>query len=113
MALALAISMAAGGANAQGRSGFKAEDLIEATEPTVVCESADVLLDAWQAANRGEQTRVAAYLDKKRCVLAGPGDRLRVMSVRLDPVLEVVPPSTTSAENGLFTAAKAFKKVRK
>lgn len=113
MKVKLAVALALLPSAAFAGPAIKAEDIIEAQSPTLVCQSAEDLIAAWQAASNGEQTRVAAFLDKKRCVFADPGDRLRVLSTRLAPALEVVPLSTKSAENGLFTASGAYKKVNK
>lgn len=111
--ISIAISTAIAPGAAFAKSIFQAEDIIEAKEPTLVCQSLEDLIDAWQAASRGERTRIEAYLDKKICVFAAPGDRLRVLSARVAPALEVVPLSTSSAAKGLFTAGNAFKKIKK
>jgi len=89
---------------------FKAEDIIEPINATVACITPEDLLAAFKMASSGEQTRLQAYFDSKRCVLTGPGERLKVLTSENSPIIEAVPISVKSAAQGFYIAEGAYKK---
>ncbi|RAM61269.1 hypothetical protein RB25_02910 [Herbaspirillum rubrisubalbicans] len=89
---------------------FKAEDIIEPINATVACITPEDLLSAFKMAASGEQTRLQSYFDSKRCVLTGPGERLKVLTSENSPIIEAVPISVKSASQGFYVAEGAYKK---
>lgn len=96
-----------------GQSKFKAEDIVEPKAPTIACISAEDLMTGFRYANAGEQTRLQALFDSKRCVLTAPGERLKVLTVENSPLIEAVPVSVKGAVNGLHIAEPNYRKVKK
>ncbi|WP_156894708.1 hypothetical protein [Janthinobacterium sp. 1_2014MBL_MicDiv] len=96
-----------------GPSKFKAEDIVEPISPTIACISAEDLFTGFKYASAGEETRLQALFDSKRCLLTGPGDKLKVITVENSPLLEAVPVSVKGAVNGIFIAEPNYKKVKK
>ena len=96
-----------------GPSKFKAEDVVEPIAPTIACISAEDLITGFKFANAGEQTRLQALFDSKRCLLTGPGDRLKVITVENSPLIEAVPVSVKGAVNGIHIAEPNYRKVKK
>ena len=92
---------------------FKAEDIIEPVSPTVACITPDDLLVAFKMAAAGEQTRLQGFFDTKRCVLTGPGQKLKVLTNENSPIIEAVPLSVKGAAQGFFVAEGAYKKTTK
>lgn len=98
---------------AAGASKFKAEDIVEPIAPTIACISAEDLMTGFRYANAGEQTRLQALFDAKRCVLTAPGEKLKVLTVENSPLIEAVPVSVKVAANGLHIAEPNYRKVKK
>lgn len=96
-----------------GPSKFKAEDVVEPIAPTIACISAEDLITGFKFASAGEQTRLQALFDSKRCLLTGPGDRLKVITVENSPLIEAVPVSVKGAVNGIHIAEPNYRKVKK
>lgn len=96
-----------------GPSKFKAEDVVEPIAPTIACISAEDLITGFKYASAGEQTRLQALFDSKRCLLTGPGDRLKVITVENSPLIEAVPVSVKGAVKGIHIAEPNYRKVRK
>lgn len=96
-----------------GPSKFRAEDVVEPIAPTIACISAEDLITGFKFASAGEQTRLQALFDSKRCLLTGPGDRLKVITVENSPLIEAVPVSVKGAVNGIHIAEPNYRKVKK
>jgi len=94
-------------------SKFKAEDIVEPIAPTIACISAEDLITGFKYASAGEQTRLQALFDSKRCLLTGPGEKLKVLTVENSPLIEAVPVSVKGAANGIYIAEQNYKKVKK
>lgn len=109
----LAFLLAFAMTGAAAKSKFKAEDIVEPISPTVACISPEDLLTAFKFASAGEQTRLQAYFDAKRCVLTGPGEKLKVLTVENAPIIEAVPVSVKGAAQGFFIGEPAYKKSSK
>ena len=112
--LLLVVTLAFGVPSAfAGPSKFKAEDVVEPIAPTIACISAEDLITGFKFASAGEQTRLQALFDSKRCLLTGPGDRLKVITVENSPLIEAVPVSVKGAVNGIHIAEPNYRKVKK
>lgn len=96
-----------------GVSKFKAEDIVEPIAPTIACISAEDLMTGFKYASAGEQTRLQALFDSKRCLLTGPGEKLKVLTVENSPLIEAVPVSVKGAVNGIYIAEPNYRKVKK
>lgn len=96
-----------------GPSKFKAEDIVEPIAPTIACISAEDLLTGFNYASAGEETRLQALFDAKRCLLTGPGEKLKVITVENSPFIEAVPVSVKGAVNGLHIAEPNYRKAKK
>ncbi|QYG09021.1 hypothetical protein [Janthinobacterium sp. PAMC25594] len=94
-------------------SKFKAEDIVEPIAPTIACISAEDLITGFKYASAGEQTRLQALFDSKRCLLTGPGEKLKVITVENSPLIEAVPVSVKGAANGIHIAEPNYRKVKK
>lgn len=96
-----------------GQSKFKAEDIVEPKAPTIACISAEDLIAGFKYSNAGEETRLQALFDSKKCLLTGPGDKLKVITVENSPLIEAVPVSVKGAANGIHIAEPHYRKVKK